>query len=185
MIVVETARLTLRRMVVTDAPFIFELVNEPDWLRHIGDRGVRTIDAARDYIVNGPIDSYERHGFGLYLTELTESCEPIGICGLLKRESLEHVDLGFALVRRRFGRGYATEAAAAVVAYGERELGLERILAITSPDNYGSMRVLAKLGFVFERERSHSDDGSMVRQYAWARRESVPGAGGAGDGGPR
>ena len=115
--VLETDRLILRWMSAGDAPFILELVTEPSWLRFIGDRGVRTPDDAREYIRKGPVDMYARLGFGLYLTERKEDGVPIGICGLLKRESLDDVDLGFANLPRFWGEGYAYEAALAVIAY--------------------------------------------------------------------
>ncbi|MDT4897201.1 MAG: hypothetical protein QOH25_2278 [Acidobacteriota bacterium] len=149
--VLETERLILRRLTVEDSEFILELLNDPSWLRFIGDRGVRTLDAARDYILRSLVTMYERLGFGLYLTELKGEGIPIGICGLIKRDSLEDVDLGFAFLPEFRGKGYAYESALAVMAYGKRAFGLNRLAAITSPDNYGSAKLLEKLGFNFER----------------------------------
>lgn len=149
--VLETDRLILRRLTPEDAAFILELLNEPSWLRFIGDKGVRTLDDARSYIVNGPIAMYERCGFGLYLTALKADGAPIGMCGLIKRDSLQDVDIGFAFLPRFWGNGYAYESAAAVMAYGKSALGLERIVAITSPDNHGSINVLGKIGLKLER----------------------------------
>src|SRR5688572_10804905 len=91
-----TDRLILRELTLDDAEFILGLVNEPSWLRFIGDRGVRTLDDARAYISNGPMKSYERNGFGLYLTALKGAGTPIGMCGLIKRDGLDDVDVGFA-----------------------------------------------------------------------------------------
>src|SRR5437870_261981 len=135
MIILETYRLVLRRLAVEDAEFIFHLLNQPSFLQFIGDKGVRTIDDARNYILTGPIASYERFGFGLYLTELKPTQAPIGICGLLKRETLDDVDVGFAFLPQYWRQGYAFESAAAVMAYGKDVLGLERIVAISSLDN--------------------------------------------------
>lgn len=149
--VLETNRLILRRLSIEDADFILELVNEPSWLRFIGDKGVRSIADARDYILKGPIESYERFGFGLYLAELKDDGTPIGICGLIKRESLNDVDLGFAFLPKFWGNGYAYESASSVMAYGKSALGLNRIIAVTTPDNHSSIKVLEKLGFRFER----------------------------------
>jgi len=149
--ILETKRLILRRMRADDAEFIFELVNEAAFIRNIGDKGVRTLDDARNYILNGPVASYAKFGFGLYLAELTETGEAIGICGLLKRDSLEDVDIGFAFLERFRRKGFAYESAAAVMGYGRNALGLKRIVAITSPDNEGSMRVLEKIGLRFEK----------------------------------
>lgn len=149
--ILETERLVLRRMNVEDAEFIFELVNEPAFIRNIGDKGVRTLEDARNYILNGPVASYANFGFGLYLAALRETGEAIGICGLLKRDSLEDVDIGFAFLERFRRKGFAYESAAAVMDYGRNALGLQRIVAITSPDNEGSMRVLEKIGLRFEK----------------------------------
>jgi RimJ/RimL family protein N-acetyltransferase len=164
--ILETPRLILRRLSAEDAPFILELVNEPSWIRFIGDRGVRTLDDARSYILKGPVDMYNRLGFGLYLTELKESAAPIGLCGLIKRESLSDVDIGFAFLPRFWGKGYAYEAASAVMAYGESAFGLKRIVAITSPDNDSSIKVLQKMGFKLERIVSLSAGEPEVKLFA-------------------
>ncbi len=158
MIVLETDRLVLLRLELSDAQFVFRLVNEPAWLRFIGDKGVRTLDAARDYITKSLVAMYERLGFGLYLTELKGAGVPVGVCGLIKRDSLEDVDIGFAFLPEFRGRGYAYESASAVMAYGKETFGLKRLVAITSPDNYDSARLLEKLGFSFERMVKLSDD---------------------------
>jgi RimJ/RimL family protein N-acetyltransferase len=149
--VLETERLALRRLSPDDAAFILRLLNEPSFIRYIGDKGVRTLDDAREYIRHGPVDSYRQYGFGLYLTSLKEDGAPIGICGLLKRDALEDVDIGFAFLPQYWSKGYATESAAAVMAYGRDVLGLRRIVGIAAPDNQGSIKVLQKLGLRFEK----------------------------------
>ena len=151
MTVLQTGRMALRRLAPADARFIRELVNEPSWIRYIGDRGVRTLDDARAYLAKGPIAMYERHGFGLWLCESKATGEPLGICGLIKRDTLDDVDLGFAFLPRFWGQGYAHESAAAVLAYGREVLELDRIVAITSPDNAPSIRLLEKLGLRLEK----------------------------------
>ena len=166
MIVLETERLTLRRLEIGDAEFILGLLNDPSFLRFIGDKKVRTLDDAREYISSGPIASYERHGFGLYLTERREDGVPIGICGLLKRESLKDVDVGFAFLPRFWSNGYAFESASAVMAYARNVLGLSRVVAITSPDNDASIRLLTKLGMKFESMVRLSEEGPEVRLFA-------------------
>jgi [ribosomal protein S5]-alanine N-acetyltransferase len=145
-VVLETDRLIVRWLTVDDCAFIFELLNDPSWLRFIGDKGVRTLEDARDYIRKGPMAMYERAGFGLYLTELKAGRIPIGMCGLIKRDSLEDVDIGFAFLPAFRTQGYAHESAAAVLAHGQRDFGLQRIVAITSPDNVRSAGLLEKLG---------------------------------------
>jgi RimJ/RimL family protein N-acetyltransferase len=147
---IETARLAVRKFSEDDAEFMLRLLNEPSFLRYVGDRGVRTIADACKYIREGPLASYERHGFGLYLVELKDSRVPIGICGLLKRESLEDCDVGFAFLTQFWSKGYAFEAASAVLAQA-RAAGRKRILAITSQDNIASIALLEKLGFRFDR----------------------------------
>ncbi|MDP3859453.1 MAG: GNAT family N-acetyltransferase [Stagnimonas sp.] len=150
--VLETARLRLRRLDLGDAPFILRLVNEPSWLRYIGDRGVRDLDGARDYIANGPLAMYARLGYGLWLVERKDDGLPLGQCGLLKRDRLEHPDIGFAFAPAYWGQGYAREAAAATLDYGHGALGMEEIQAITSLDNAASIGLLSALGFAYQRQ---------------------------------
>lgn len=149
--ILETARLALRRLTPEDAPFILELLNDPLFLRFVGDKGIRTLEGARDYIINGPMASYAQHGFGLFHVSLRHEGTPIGMCGLLKREVLEDVDVGFAYLPQFSGQGYATEAARATLDYGRGVLGLKRIVAITAPDNAGSQNVLRKIGLRHEK----------------------------------
>ncbi len=166
MTVVETDRLVLRRLTVDDAEFILELLNEPSFLKYIGDRGVRNLSDARQYILTGPVASYEQHGFGLYLTALRESEVAIGICGLLKRESLEDVDIGFAFLPRYWSKGYAFESASAIMDYGRDVLELQRIVAITAPANDASIRLLEKLGMRFEKMVTLAEGGPESKLFA-------------------
>lgn len=154
MTVLETGRLVLRRVTTDDAPFILELLNEPSFLEFIGDKGVRNLDDARRYILTGPVASYERFGFGLYLVLLKAGDTPIGMCGLVKRETLPDVDVGYALRPAYWGQGYAFEAASAVLTHGREAFGLRRIVAIASPGNAGSKALLEKLGLRFEQALS-------------------------------
>jgi RimJ/RimL family protein N-acetyltransferase len=146
----ETSRLVLRGLEPADAPFIQRLVNEPDWVRNIGNAGVDSPEKALAYIERVRL-TYTRPGMGLQRIELKRDGAPIGLAGLIRRETLDDVDVGFALLAEHRGRGYATEAAAAALAHGERALGLKRIVGITARDNTLSMRVLEKLGLGFER----------------------------------
>ena len=159
MTVLETERLILRQLTQDDAEFIFELLNEPSWIQNIGDRHIRTLDDARAYIVNGPVASYAKNGFGLYLIVLKEANESIGMCGLIRREGLEDVDIGYALLPRYWSNGYAVEAAQAVKEYAKNVVGLKRIVAIVDPANQGSIRVLEKIGLRYEKMiRLSADD---------------------------
>jgi RimJ/RimL family protein N-acetyltransferase len=165
MIVLETERLFLRRLSSANSEFILELLNQPSFLRYIGDKAVRNIDDAINYIQTGPVASYERFGFGLYLVELKDTAVPIGMCGLLKRDSLPDVDVGFAFLPAYWSRGYAFEAAVAVMNYGREVLGLRRIVAITSLDNEASMRLLGKLGLKLEGLIKLTEDQPDVRLF--------------------
>ncbi len=164
--VLETDRLRLRRLSVDDAGFILKLLNEPSFIQNIGDRGVRTIADAQAYIRNGPVASYEKHGFGLWLVETKESGAHIGICGLLKREVLEDVDIGYALLPEFWSRGYALESASAVLSYGREKLGLKRVLAVVNPQNQSSIRLLEQIGFEFEKIVRLSEDAAEIKLYA-------------------
>lgn len=164
--ILETERLVLRRMCLDDDAFIRTLLNEPSFVRFIGDRGVRTLDDARRYIADGPLASYRRVGFGLYLVETRDERAPIGICGLLKRDTLEHPDIGFAFLPRFWSQGYAYESASAVLCYGRTALRIRRILAITSPDNDASIRLLKRLGFAYEGTRRLTEGSPEVKVFA-------------------
>jgi RimJ/RimL family protein N-acetyltransferase len=167
--VIETERLALRRLELNDAAFILELLNQPSFIRHIGDKGVRDLEDARNYLVTGPLESYRRFGFGLYLSSLraqgAAQSPRVGICGFVKRETLPDVDIGFALLPQYAGLGYATESARAVLAYGRESLGIERILGIVAPDNAASIAVLEKIGLRFERCVVLGGEAREVRLY--------------------
>jgi RimJ/RimL family protein N-acetyltransferase len=145
-VILETSRLVLRELTLDDAPFILRLLNEPSWLRFIGDRGVRTLDDAVGYLETGPLTSYARNGFGLWCVVAKETGLPVGMCGLIRRATLPEVDVGFAFLPEAWGRGWAREVAAAVLGHARDVVGLKRLLAITSPDNEKSIRVLEHVG---------------------------------------
>jgi len=157
--------LRLRQLSSEDAEFILELLNEPSFIRNIGDRGVRTIDEAKSYILNGPVTSYARNGFGLYLVKLRETDESIGMCGLIKRDTLEDVDIGYAFLPRFWSKGYAVEAAQATREYAKNVLGLNRIVAIVDPTNDGSIHVLEKIGLKFEKMVRLSEDDIELKLF--------------------
>jgi RimJ/RimL family protein N-acetyltransferase len=165
MTVLETERLVLRRLTPDDAAFILDLLNQPSFLRYIGDKEVRNTEDAIRYIETGPVASYERFGFGLYLVQLKESGTSVGMCGLIKRDSLPDVDVGFAFLPDYWSQGLAFEAAAAVMNYGREVLGLRRIVAITSLDNTASIRLLEKIGLRFERLIKLAEDQPEVRLF--------------------
>ena len=164
--IIETERLQLRRLSVDDAEFILRLLNEPSFIQNIGDRGVRTLEDARAYILKGPVASYEKFGFGLWMVETKPRAMPIGICGLLKREVLEDVDIGYALLPEFWSQGYALESAAAVMSYAREKLRATRVLAVVNADNQSSIRLLEKLGFQFERMVRLSQNAPEIKLFA-------------------
>lgn len=163
--VLETERLVLRWLGLDDAAFILELLNQPGWKRFIGDRGVDSLDAARAYLERVPMASYQQHGFGLYAVERKSDGVPVGMCGLIKRDGLDDVDVGFALLSRFEGQGFAREAASATLSYARDVLGLDRVVAITAEDNARSAHVLEHIGMACEGTIRLSPDGELLRLY--------------------
>lgn len=151
MLPLETKRCTISALQTEDAPFIFCLLNSPGWLQFIGDRGIHTLDDAIHYILLGPMKSYQENGFGLYLVQEKATGEKMGLCGLLKRETLNEIDLGFAFLPEFNGKGYAIETANAILDFARTELKMFKVLAITDNNNSKSIRLLEKLGFRFEK----------------------------------
>lgn len=164
---IETMRLTLRKLTTHDADFILDLLNQPSFIYYIGDRGVRTLEDAKRYIEKGAISSYERFGFGLYLVILKEGDIPIGICGLVKRDVFIHADVGYAFLPQFWSKGYAAESAAAVMEYAKTELGMKRILGVTMSENKGSIHVLEKSGLKFEKMVKLKEDDIDLMLFSW------------------
>ena len=162
--VLETERLILRRFVPGDAAFILRLLNEPSFIENIGDRGVRALEDAERYLISGPIGSYRRHGHGLWVVARKGTSQPIGMCGLLKRDELPDVDLGYAFLPEFWANGYAHESARATLEWA-RSHRIARIIAIVSPANASSIRLLEKLGFAFERFTNMSPAAPDVALY--------------------
>ena len=150
-IVIETERLILRKFTIEDAPFMLELLNTPTWLRFIGDRNVHSVKEAEQYLINGNIKNYSTYGFGFYLVEVKETGEAIGMCGLVKRDSLDDIDIGFAFLPQFIGKGYGFEAASATLRYAQTVLQLNKIIAIVNPENADSIKLIKKIGLQFEK----------------------------------
>ena len=173
-----TSRLRLRPLIMDDAKFILELVTDPDWLTYIGDKGVYSIDDAKAYICDGPQAMYQQHGLGLLLVESIESCKPLGLCGLLKRDNLPMPDVGFAFLAAARGQGYAYEAASAVIAHSFQQTSVDCLAAITSKTNMRSQTLLQKLGFTFKglHHMNKSDPGGNLFELSkttWLKTASV------------
>jgi len=163
---IETERLGLREMTQADAPFMLNLLNQPSFILNIGDRGVRTLEDARAYIDNRVIASYTSHGFGMYLVVVKATGEPAGICGLVKRDGLDDVDIGFAFVPEHWGKGYPVESAQAVKDYAANVVGLARLVAITAPTNWLSIRIVETIGFAFERMVRLTPEAAEVKLFS-------------------
>ncbi len=164
--ILETDRLVLREMVPDDAPFILTLLNDPSFIRNIGDRGVRTLADARRYITKGPLAGYAAQGFGLWLVERKDDRTPVGVCGLLKRDVLDDPDIGFAYLPEFQSKGFGFEAARAVLDHARDVLRLPRVLAIVSRDNVASARLLEKLGMSFTGIIQPYPDEAPLRLFA-------------------
>ncbi len=165
--ILSTPRLVIREIVHSDAPFVIQLLNDPAFIQYVGDKRVRTPGEALQYIDSGPRAMYAEFGFGLWVVELADGTA-IGICGLLKRPVLDDVDLGFAMLPQFRRAGYAFEAASAVVAHARDTLRLDRLVAITNPDNDASGRLLEKLGFSFEQTTMIFPDAPPLKLFAAA-----------------
>lgn len=166
----ETARLRLRQFNFDDAAFIVRLVNTPAWIKFIGDRNVHNEEQARSYLEHGPMKSYRENGFGLCMVETKDPVVPIGMCGLLKRDSLDSPDIGFAFLPEYTGQGYAFEIAASTLEYARSFLCIEKISAITDAANERSIRLLKKLGMTFERNHSLQSDGKELMVFSMTLR---------------
>lgn len=162
----ETSRLVLRRLEFDDAPFLVALLNQPSFIANIGDRGVRSIEDAHRYLREGPMAMYEKHGFGLWHTSRKSDGLAIGMCGLLKRDILPDVDVGYAFLPEYWGVGYAFEAAHAVMLHGAGKFSLKRVIGVVSVGNTASIRVLEKLGMSFERMFSMREGEPDVRLFS-------------------
>ena len=166
MIHIQTDRLTLRQFDLSDAEFILELLNDPSFIQNIGDRNVRTLADAEKYLENGAMASYVKNGFGLLAVTLTETGETLGMCGLIKRDALEDVDIGYAFLPKFWSQGYAIESAQGVMKFAKEVITLKRVVAIVDPANAGSVRVLEKLGMKFERLMKLSEDDIELKLFS-------------------
>jgi len=153
-----TKRLKIRKFVLADAKFIVKLVNQPDWIKHIGERNIRTQADAIKYLKFGPLAMYENHGFGLFGVERLSDGELLGMCGLLKRDVLDDMDIGFAFLAEYYGHGYAIEAAQAVINFAKNVLKVSRLAAVVNPDNTRSIKLLIKAGFVHQYQMRLTPD---------------------------
>lgn len=170
-VVVETPRLILRELAVEDADFLVRLLNDPDWLANIGDRGVRSVEDAIEYLYKWPFPMYEKQ-LGIWLIVRLEDQVKIGVCGLIKRDGLEDVDIGFALLPEYRGSGYAFEASEGAIRFGRETLGLNRIAGIVSPGNRASIRLLEKLGMRYVGPVVLPNNSEEVSLYRWEKAAS-------------
>lgn len=163
-----SSHLCLRELHEGDADFALELLNDPDFLAHIGDKGVRTREDARAYLCNGPLASYAAHGFGLWGVEPRAGGGLLGMCGLLQRDWLEVPDIGYAFLPAARGRGLAREAAEATLALARSRFGAAKVLAIVNPDNAASIRLLEQVGFIADGMVEPPGEGRSIARYTWS-----------------
>jgi RimJ/RimL family protein N-acetyltransferase len=165
--IAETNRLTLSKINTDDAAFILELMNTPGWLKFIGDRNIKTVESAVDYIKNNQLKCYEKLGFGYYKMQVkSEELKSIGTCGLLKRDNLEHVDIGFSIRPEYHGKGYGYEAVNEIMKLAKTEFGIKTICAITLPTNQSSINLLKKLGVSYQKTVKPFDDNEELLLFA-------------------
>lgn len=163
--ILETERLNLREIVETDDAFVLDLLNQPSFINNIGDRNVRNLEQAREFIRARFRKSYADNGYGLYAVELKETGEAIGFCGFVNRDGLPGADIGFAFLPQFEKKGYAFESAVAMMKYGRENLGFERVLAITARHNEASMKLLGKLGFKFDKLITLPNDTEEINMF--------------------
>ncbi|MBA4407064.1 GNAT family N-acetyltransferase [bacterium] len=164
--ILDTERLTLREFTTDDVKFIIQLLNSQGWLEFIGDRNVRTEEEAVSYLLNGPMKSYRENGFGLSLVETKNDKIPVGMCGLIKRNHLENPDIGFAFLPEFTGKGYAFEIAKATMDYAKEVLNIPVVLAITTPTNKSSIKLLEKIGLKFIKTTSFPDESEELLLFS-------------------
>ena len=166
MVPIKTERLLIDEAIIQDAPFIYELLNSPTWIEFIGDRGITNIKNAERYIKTSLIDNYKKNGYGLFKVVLKSTHAPIGLCGFLKRDYLDNIDIGYALLPEFEGKGYAYEAAKHLLANARASRKDQKILAITSQENKRSQRLLDRLGMYKEGLVSMGDSNKEVLLYS-------------------
>ncbi|MDH3323146.1 MAG: GNAT family N-acetyltransferase [Flavobacteriaceae bacterium] len=166
MSIAETNRLMISELSLEDAPFFLELVNTPNWIKYIGDRNLKTVKDAEEYLLNGTLKSYAEFGFGFYKLHHKKENKAIGTCGLIKREQLEEVDLGFAFLPEFEGKGLGYEASLAVIKLAKKRFDLKNLLAITLPINGNSIKLLEKLGFIYQKRIKPFDDDEELLLFA-------------------
>lgn len=166
MVIAETSRLRIRHLTAADAAFTCTLLNDKSFIENIADRGVRSEIDALHYLAEGPIRSYQQHGYGLFMVEENISGAPLGFCGLLYRDYLRETDIGFAFLPQYWGKGYAVEAASAVIHFGYDKLQLKRIVGLVSAGNVASIKVLTKIGLTFEKMVQMQPSNDYVQLYS-------------------
>ena len=166
MVLLETERLIIQQFTLADTPFILELLNTTSWIKYIGDRKIRTLEDAEKYLLNGPIKNQETIALGLSLVKTKNENISIGMCGLIKRENLKDADIGFAFLPQYEGKGYAFESASAIITEAKKNLGFNRIIAITVAYNHNSIKLLEKLGMTLEGNVYMKDDAEELMLFA-------------------
>ena len=164
-LLLETERLSLRWLTLDDADLLLAVWNDPAFVRHVGDRGIRTIEETRSAMQEGAFHLYETYGYGPYRIALKDTDVAVGLCGLFRRDNLEIADIGYAVLPEHCGKGYAHEASMAVIDYARDVLGMQQLCSIVSPNNDASVHLIRKLGLRFERMHRLPDEEEDVCLY--------------------
>ena len=167
MIIAETERLLISKFTLEDAPFFLELVNTPNWIKYIGERNIKTIPQAEEAIKKGHLKSYKTYGFGFYTLQLkSEQNKTIGTCGLIKRDTLKHPDIGFALLPDYESKGFGYESSIAIMSLAKKQFKLKKVLAITLPTNKSSIKLIEKIGLSYEKRVKPFEDDEELLLFA-------------------
>ena len=167
MIISETQRLIITKVDLQDAPFFFELMNTPHWIKYIGDKKIKTVTHAKAHLKKGILKSYRKDGFGFYKVLLkSENLKTIGICGLVKRKELEDVDIGFGFLPDYEGKGFGYESSIEIMKLAQNKFKIKKVAAITSPKNVNSIKLLEKLGLTYKKRIIPFDDAEELLLFA-------------------
>ncbi len=164
-VILNSANLALREASSSDAAFVLALINQPAWKQHIANHSISTLGGAEEYIRDKLVSHYKLHGFGLWVVETKANSIPVGLCGLLKRDSLEHIDLGYGFLPNYWGQGFAHEASVLCLRYAFEKLEQSKVWAITTPANERSIKLLSRLQFVFKKQYSHPGSSDVLSLF--------------------
>lgn len=149
MMKLESKRLLIRDTFVSDAPFYFELFNDPDWIKFISDKNLKSVEETEVYLKDILFKNSKTGGLGFFTVILKETGEPIGTSTALQREKLDYIDIGYGFLPKGRGKGYAIEATKLIIQYVREKFNQKKVYAFTVPENEKSQNLLKKLNFKY------------------------------------